>query len=375
MAVVLQELKRIFNPIIIGIIIVLTALYYFLYLYYPIEHFENNLPAINYHKIAAEMIGIHGNSLTEDEFEDYILAKHASLEQEFELKIEENTEISESGISNYDDFLSLRDRYNEGEKLTHTQEKTLTYLDNFSSYDNIVWWLEATRGMIDDYISFGEISGSNSILDDYTYGTTVSYFRQLTIIVILTTIVLIGPLVIHDRKKGIHYLQYSSKTGRKLFKYQLVAAILASFILTTIYIAFFGYLISKNNLSVFLDSQINSFLNRDFKLTFYPFTFGQYIGLHILFTYILSSSITLITFIISRYSETIVAMVSKLLPVFLVTSYFLIMLMQDMFTTYNSVFKATNLNGVELIFIFGLALIAWILVIIIINKEKSVDVD
>ncbi len=176
---------------------------------------------------------------------------------------------------------------------------------------------------------------------------------------------IITPIYLRDNKDRINYLQYTSRTGRNIFKKKIFAGLLASFILVTIQFICFFSLYSTNNTHMFFNSNINSIYNTI--ISWYDLTFIQYISLTVIGTYILAFVITLISMLVSSIGQNYISLIGIQLPIALlactITLRYLVNYMTDI--RYPKYFLGLSY--------MALVLISSVLMIGRWKREKKVD--
>ncbi len=372
MKIIWYELKKIWNWKIIGLLILIAILFYHMFLYYPIEHFRSNHPHIEGHDLAVEMTERYGTTLSEDELEEFLQEEKYINEREFETIVETSPVFEEAGIVTFEDYQSLNNKFFEGsEELTAEEEEALDILHNDEQTDYSLYKRDRINAIMEDQ---SYTYGSNSILDSYTFETTVNYIGQLAVLTLLLSLVLVSPLVVKDRTRNIHFLQYTSKNGRKILKQQLIAVLLSAVVLTTVAVIVFGRLILRNDLLVFWNNGVDSFLNSRMSDMWFHLTFGEYISLALLLIYFLNISLVLLAFVISRYSQNRISMIMKLIPLFAVFAAFGSALFNWMLSPSNRLYRLLSLVGLEGILTAVLFVIAASLMIFSLKREKRIDI-
>lgn len=133
-------------------------------------------------------------------------------------------------------------------------------------------------------------------------------------------------------------------------------------------------MILKNNLLIFWNSDIHSFLNMGMKDVLYRFTFGEYLTISILFIYLLSIGSTLLAFMISRYSRNLITLIMKVIPIFAILVVVCTFMYEQMFNPYNRFYQLTSISGIEAIIPVILLIITIGLAVFVLNREKRVDI-
>lgn len=124
---------------------------------------------------------------------------------------------------------------------------------------------------------------------------------------------MISPIFIKDYKNNLIALQYTSKTGRRLFRSKVAAGMLSAFMITTILVAVYYSIYSTNEVAMFLNSGINSFMG---SIYWYDLTFQQLIMMTIILTYVLVLSFALLAIVVSNICKNYISLIVLQLPIF-----------------------------------------------------------
>ena len=369
MNIMLYEFKKIWSWKIVGVLIMITAIFYQMFLYYPIEIFRLNHPQIEIHDYTVEMAEEYGVSITGEEIESFVSQKRPLYEQELDQYFEELSVFKAAGLSSYEEFMQFEN--NLDEELTEEDFDALMAINSGELTNYVAYRLQAL-----DYLTeeLSYVEGPNNIMSSYAFESTMSYIGHLSILVVLLSLILAAPVVIRDRMKNMHYLHYTSKNGRKIIGQQLKAVLVSGLILTTICIIVFGGLILRNDLLVFWDSPVNSFLNRAMQDILFDLTFGEYLSISIIFIYLLNVSVTFLAFTLSRFSQNMITLIMKLVPLFAVLTVLCTILFAWMFTPANQFYGLIAVDGIEGIVLVTFLTIATIISIYVLKREKRIDV-
>ena len=211
-------------------------------------------------------------------------------------------------------------------------------------------------------------------MDGGAFENTVRYFTYFSAMLMLATLLLISPLVTTDRMRNIHNLQYASKLGRRILKRQVGAALVATFILTTVLLGVFGGIYSTTGVFMYLGHSTTSF-HAHSRITLFDMNFGLYLAIIVAMAYVLSLGTALVAFVISRFSRNLITALLKVIPVFVVMFQVCMMVFRSAPLTLTSgLYRRTHVIGIEvmvclavLVFALGVALyICW--------RERQVNV-
>jgi hypothetical protein len=205
-----------------------------------------------------------------------------------------------------------------------------------------------------------------SVFNDVVFSNYNNLIKSVATTILLSVMFIITPTYLRDNRNRINNLQYTSKTGRYIFKKKIISGLLASFILVTLQIVLFLGLYSTNNTSMFFNCSINSIYNSI--ISWYDFTFMQYIILTVVGIYILAFVFTLISLLVSSIGQNYITVIGIQLPIALFT--FKILLKYLLYYITDIRYPKYLLGFTYM----GLIFISIILIISRWKREKKVDV-
>ncbi len=390
MRMVWYELRKIWNSRILLVVALLCTLFYWLFMSFYIDFFPNGHPAIEEFEYSNELLDRYGPTLEEDEYVEFISANREKVIAEMERYIKSNPVFAKVGISSYEDYERVYKKQNPTEAETEALWTLLGKESNFVRFKlQTIEWIENQYRDYPRYVSElmaeatnqKEIDRLNAILEtkEYTnimewevYENTVGYTVYLAILSILAVFVLVSPLIVTDRARNVHLLQYSSKHGRKILQKQLLAVLLSAFMLTTLLILIFGAIYSTNGTWVFWHSGMTSFLNGPIFL--FDITYGQYIVLYIVLLYTLCLGTAAMAFLFSRFSRNLITLILKLMPMFAVLTVLCLYVFNDPFSMNNSLYKALGMIGIEPLVCGGVFIVFLAVSLYFVRREKEVEV-
>lgn len=376
MNIVINELKKIFNIKSILLLILINIIMFFLFIEFEITNFPNGRPALDIYNIFVEMKEKYGEFMDEKEFEDFKL-RYEEIKEEADEYIQSREDFKRLGITNYDEFVNM-DTTNE--ELDRLFDDVI-----FKKQVDIFWELPWREDFIRDYENREEymlIKAKNekqelrikeilekgletSVFNDVVFQNYNDFIKPVAATILLSVIFMITPIYFRDNKEKLHYLQYTSKTGRKIFKKKIIAGILASFIMVTLQLICYFSIYSTNNTSMFFNSNINSIYNI---VSWYDLTFIQYIILTVLGIYILAFVFTLISMVVSSIGKSYIALIGIQLPIMIFTFSLLLKYLIYYITSIWYPKYFIGLTYIALIFISTLSIITrW-------KREKKADI-
>lgn len=328
MTIILNEVKKIFNIKSVLLLIAITGVMYFLFIEFYITTFPNGRPALDIYNMFVEMKDEYGEFMDEEEFEDFKV-RYDEAKEEADKYIQSREDFKKAGITNYDEFVNMDISNKELDKL---------YDDViFKKRIDVFWELPWREEYIRVYENRDEIvmsSASNekqevrikeilekdietSIFHDVVFFNYNILIKYVSVTILIGIMFMITPIYLKDNKNKMNYLQYTSKIGRNIFKRKIIAGILSAFIIISLQLIGFFVLYSSNNVSMFFNSNINSIFNSI--ISWYDFTFIQYIILTVVAIYVLGFVFALISMLVSSIGQNYITVIGIQLPIALFT--------------------------------------------------------
>ncbi|MPQ43913.1 ABC transporter permease subunit [Clostridium tarantellae] len=372
MNIILNEIKKIFTIkklIILGLI---TFVIYNMFISFYVTYFPNGRPSLDHYNISKEMIAKYGNELDENEFEDFKKSYDEKIEQADDIVIN-NKNAQALGWKSYEDIdikKSMeveREIFNTNEDLFYDIQTRESIISNYEDKNNAKFHNFNTKQLgrfqeiIDKEYNF-------SILDGFTVFQNYNDFMGLSGFLICICVMFISSnIFLDDNKNKTNYLQYSSKIGRKLFKKKIIAGIISTVTLTTLYLAtlLWRYFFTTIDTTMFFNCTVNSFLNG---LYWHNLTYLQYIILIVILIYILAIATSLISMYISSKVSSYIGLIGFQVPI-MIACYHIIpnFLLRDV----GSIYYSKLLLPIVYILIF---IIPIILIVLRYRNEKRKDI-
>lgn len=392
MRIVFYEMKKIWSVKLLLIVTLLCGLFYAIFMEFNIENFPNGHPATEEVDYSIEMTQWYGPTLDDHEFSDFMKTRE-ELIPEAEMYIKTNPIFSEVGIYTYSDYQEMSEKRDQTEaeynaRWTLLKEECDFVQFKLQTLDKIEeryynYPEHKLEGLISEaksekelarLIEIQETKEYRNITDGYVFEDTVTYTIYLAILVILAVLVLVSPLIVTDRARNVHLLQYTAKHGRRILNQQFIAVIFSAFLLTTALLLIFGTVYSTHGTWLFWNNGLTSFLNTPIDFFWFDITYGQYIIACIVLLYILCLSEAAVAFMLSRFSQNLITLIFKLIPAFAVFGALCFSVFHYTFSSTNNLYMGTSIIGIEPI-VCGLVLIAGLAVsLYIVRREKKVDV-
>lgn len=327
MNIIFNEIKKIFRPVNVAIIILITAVIWFLFMTFNIENFPNGSDKYIY-DVSVKILNEYGTSMDKEEFADLKKYREKRAKEASEYLLTKDVFVK-SGLSTYDEFVN-RAKNKSVEKLDELYSNIMFEENNY-----LFWELQELDYAIDRYenkdfwIGLGgldenqaqkqrheNIRNSDATYSPLNFRIMENYHALIfgiTLLILICVPTLIIPIFINDNKNKVNYIQYSSKTGRKLFEKKIVASIVASFVLATVQLGILFVVYKANNTYMFWDCNINSAISD--MASWYDIAFGQYIILSVVLNYIVAFITCMISIFVSSKVSTYISAIGIQIPI------------------------------------------------------------
>lgn len=343
MRLLLEEWKKIWRPGILGAILVLGILYYFMFPSFYVEYFCNGPSAQAEFDLAAEWVPEYGPTLEPEE----LPGLEAQLNREIETfgdKIAAIPQAAAAGLTDYASFLDFEQTYYdqayqaggqadmEKEELIWCTVETTNYyriqeLKNF--LDNYRWKGEnpwAQREEFSQYTPQEQTrilaleQGVRGYLPETVQLSTVEYAKDLGAWIVLSNVLLLSPTLVRDRLHRTRSFQWTSRRGRRILNTQFAAGTLAALALSLLNLVVYALPFFTKGQQVFWNCPLFNWCQG--RYTWFAGTYGQYLWALAALLLALGLAVGLLTVFLSQYSGGYVAMLLKAIPLFLAVGVF-----------------------------------------------------
>lgn len=300
MSIFWMELKKLFSWPIIGLIIVLNVLLYWLLIEFEITYFPNGRPWNDIFIIEQEMIEKYGEKIDEEEMDDFKFIYDERV-KEANAFLQAYPLAVEKGITTYAQYQQSR----EVDAPNVEEGDALSSAILFDDKVDLFWELESRKGIIDNYEYRYQVFSSDEgyrsqkeqmRVEEMIANEKFQYYSNLVIrnfnliaSYVLTTIlfslaVLLSPIFLRDKLKGIVPLQYTSAQGRNVFRIKWLVGFTALFLVTTMLLIIYSSIYWTNATYPYFSLPL---FTMSYHIYWYDITFGQFIILTIIAIYLL----------------------------------------------------------------------------------------
>ena len=389
MRIVFYEMKKIWNMKMLLIITALCAFFYLMFLEYEVD-FPNGHPAAEVFDLSIQMTKEYGLTLEEAEHAAFVTKTRGELIVKAESYIQSMPIFAQAGIHTYADYEKVDEKEEQTELESEAiwtllreacgfvgfQLEALDYIE--ASYDQagyVAYLLSksASERETARLLEIQETKEYRNIMSSWVLENTVNYSIYLSILAVLAVLILVSPLIASDRARNMHLLQYSAKQGRSMIGRQFAAVMLSAFLLATLLLTVFGALYSTNGTWVFWKNGMTSFLG-SYGFFLFRMTYGQYILACIALIYMLCLGAAAFAFVLSRFSQNLIALILKLIPFFGLMGALASGVFLHAFHYGNILYTGTGIFGIEAI-ACGMVLLAGLAAsVYTVRRERNVDV-
>lgn len=331
----IQEIKKLFDLKRILLIVIFGILFYALFFrQYRIS------PIFNSEKVlldfSIELKEKYGNSIDDNEYIALLQAIEEQEESKIDIWIKENQEFRDHQIYNYKDFFAIIDtlpdsvagplysriltgfteeEQNEGMKIVLKKE----YLESLTDYYN----KEVKSGKLTAF--YPQISEQfksrmeerkpeevHSFMPKNIMRRYLGMLPDFSIFLLLSMILLVVPYSVKDTMEGINTMQYTAKKGCRYYWIKALSVLSGTLILGGIEILLFMFMIGRNGAFHFMDCYVSGFANPF--ISFVKLTFGQYIGISIIYILIVGLCLALLTYCLSGMARNYISAIAFQIP-------------------------------------------------------------
>lgn len=379
MRIIINEIKKLFNLKILLILGLIVFIIWKIFVSYWVEDFPNGseTPTFN---LSVEMLKDYGTTMDEKEFEDF-KEKSALREKEADEYLKQDKDAQELGIKSYREFRERlgSEKYDEKVEELHSKIYFKDKVDLFwemgdresiiLSYENPLNRKDLYYSETNGYKRLEELEKGEqpkSILSYVTFSNYNSLITNFSILVVVTLAFIISPIFLRDEKNKVNFLQYSSKTGRKIGSKKVISAMITVFGISTLELICLFLMYVSNNTLQFWNCSINSRFN--YMVSWFDLTFGQYIMLTIVVIYIITFVVTSVSLFVSSKVKNYVALIGIQVPILGALIMFLDNIGLNHMTTINSP------KYISIIAYVVFIIISILLIINLLKNEKNRDV-
>lgn len=343
MSLFLYEVKKLFSWKILLLIFVVNILLFKVFLAPFIEGFPNEEGKRASFEIEKEIIPLYGSSLDKTEYQD-LVKRHDQI-------VAESKEYLANFHANGGTGFLVPEKYQQKNIWTDTanfDDRDLLYFGEV----RYGWFIQGYEGFIEKYevrekLLQSDINRSNSEkakqllrsrLDNKQFSIYTSivldafqvYAQYLAMIIFINVVLVLSLIFIRDKRANIVTLQYTSKSGRIVYRTKwlagLVSAVFLTMFLLGIYMVYFFTIHPETHLNLPLYT---------FNWQYYWFdvTLLQYMIINILLIFILAILLGVLTMAISNSMPNLIGLIAiQILVLFVMISGYASVIVPNLFS-------------------------------------------
>lgn len=330
----LREIGKIFELKRVLLLAAFAVLYYLLFfrLNVGVNTFSSEYDLL---QVSLEMAEKYGKDMDEAEYRDLAESMAEIEESGVDAWIRENEDFKQYGIESYREWIDKRSLLGDdaaplasqlSERFTIEEERKAmgvafrqiyleslleTYGAEAKSGERTAFYSEIPEG------AFKRIAERNQeeVYSLMPYGVMGQYRRLLpdfACFLFLSMIFLIVPYSVKDTMEGVSVLQYAAPRGFGYYWRKLSAVFVSAFLLCGAEMVWLGLMLSKNHAFSFAGCYVSGFWNPF--VTFVKLTFGQYMGMGMVYIACVALCIAMTTYALSGFARNYISAIALQLP-------------------------------------------------------------
>ena len=341
MRLFLWELRKIWRLGILAAILLLGAVYYWMFPEFYIEYFCNGPYEQAQFQLASQWVEKYGPTLEPEEraeLDDQL----AEEIRKFDQQIGAISEAAAAGLTDYEAFYQFREDYYSGtaasdgkadmdqEFLVHRVyggtnwyvieeiQSTMEQYDTQEEHSALVISNRKAEGqpeaMVHREEQLAEPERAHGLLPFSVKESTREYGKDLAVWCVLSIVLLLSPTLVRDRLRGTRAMQWSSRRGRSVLTVQMAAAMFSALVLTAANIIVYAIPFLAQEPLRFHACGLGGIW--EWGSPWFDWTYGTYLVVLVVLILALSLAAAGLTLFLSQYSGSYIAMLLKALPLF-----------------------------------------------------------
>lgn len=335
------ELRKIWRPGILAAILLLGAVYYWMFPEFYIEYFCNGPAAQAEFQLASEWVAEYGPTLEPEERAE-LDGRLAAEIGEFDQQIAAIPEAAAAGLTDYETFERFREGYYSGaaasdgeadmdlEFLVHrVYGGTNWYIITEIQYAMELYDTQEERSALvisgrreegqpeamirrEEQLAVSDLR--HALLPGAVRESTREYGRDLAVWCVLSVVLLLSPTLVRDRLRRTRPMQWAARRGRSILTTQMAAALSSAFVLTAVNIVVYAIPFLAQGPLQFRHCGLDGIW--EWGTPWFDWTYGTYLAVLVGLILALSLAAAGLTVFLSQYSGSYIAMLLKALPLF-----------------------------------------------------------
>ena len=335
------ELRKIWRPGILAAILLLGAVYYWMFPEFYIEYFCNGPASRAQFQLASEWVEKYGPTLEPEERAE-LDGQLAEEIRKFDQQIAAIPEAAAAGLTDYETFSQFREDYYSGTAASGGEadmdmeyllsrvyggtnwyvirelEQTMETYDTQNEYLALVISNREELGdpeaMIQREKQLAEPERAHGLLPLSVKRSTQEYGKDLAVWCVLSIVLLLCPTLVRDRLRRTLGMQWTSRRGRSILTTQMAAALCSALVLTAVNLVVYAIPFLAQEPLRFRDCGLYGIWA--WGSPWFDWTYGTYLVVLAGLILALSLAAAGLTVFLSQYSGSYIAMLLKALPLF-----------------------------------------------------------
>ena len=335
------ELRKIWRPGILAAILLLGAVYYWMFPQFYIEYFCNGPYAEAQFTLASDWVAQYGPTLEQAERAE--LDGHLAEELDvFVRQIAAIPEAAAAGLTDYEAVLSFRENYLDGTRENGGEADMDVEALLYRVYSGTSWYrIEVLTDVMETYDTQAErraqiVSNrredgqpetmvrreaelassemAHSLLPSSVKHSTQEYGKDLAVWCVLSIVLLLSPTLVRDRLRGTRPMQWVSRRGRAILSTQMGTALLSALVLTAVNVSVYAVPFLAQGPLRFAACGLDGIW--EWGTPWFDWSYGTYLLVLVGLLLALSLGAAGLTVFLSQYSGSYIAMLLKAVPLF-----------------------------------------------------------
>lgn len=351
---ILQEMKKIWTPTRVLLLILITVLMYVAFLSPILKRFEVRDGIDSFQEklsISRDWISEYGYYIEPEDFDEIENVYEESI-AEISSNMAQKQIFVECGVENYEEFLVYENNAINGkEGFSYEKYKEMRgLLFEGTIYNGVN--LQEYRNMIENYKVAAE--GHNSILPIEVIIYTTDFLVYVSLWCLACVFLISAPVMVNDVASNVSREQYSSRIGRKIYMIQYLCTMFSVLVTEIIVFCAAMLLWKKTGTLIYSGAGLNSFMysiDAVFNIR-YVDVFALFFAIVLL----VGIGVGSITFCLSSRSSNVIAMLMKVIPLAVLAGGYILSL-KNVFFENNMIYGLIQLPGIEFVLAVVIALI------------------
>ena len=335
------ELRKIWRPGILAAILLLGAVYYWMFPQFYIEYFCNGPSGEAQFDLASDWVARYGPTLEPEERAE-LDGQQAEELDVFVRQIAAIPEAAAAGLTDYEAVLSFRENYLDGTRENGGEADMDVEALLYRVYGGTSWYTIAVleqameaydtqaerrtqavsnrreagqpEAMVRREAELASSEMAHSLLPSSVKHSTQEYGKDLAVWCVLSIVLLLSPTLVRDRLRNTRPMQWASRQGRTILNTQMGAALLSALVLAAVNITVYAVPFLAQGPLRFAACSLGGIW--EWGTPWFDWSYGTYLLVLAGLLLALSLGAAGLTVFLSQYSGSYIAMLLKAVPLF-----------------------------------------------------------